>query len=300
MLTAVETEPHVEAVAPHAEAAVQHGEESIDVGGHILHHILDSNELVLWLPFWKIQLPHIQLPAWLGGIDISITKHVVFMWIAAVFLLVVFGLAARRTNEEVPRGLRNALEILIVFIRDEVARKSIGAGADRFVGYLLTTFFFILTCNLMGLIPGGSTATGNISVTAGLAIMAFVMIQYGGIREHGFVKHVKNLVPHGLPTLLVPIIFVLEFLSMMIKPFALCIRLFANMMAGHVAILAFFSLVFILSELYSGIVGVAVSPFVIAFELFVHLLEILVAFLQAYIFTMLTANFIGMSVHPAH
>jgi F-type H+-transporting ATPase subunit a len=181
-----------------------------------------------------------------------------------------------------------------------VARKSIGPGADRFVGYLLTTFFFILLCNLMGLIPGGSTATGNISVTAGLAIIAFVMIQYGGIREHGLIQHVKNLVPHGLPPALIPIIFVLEILSMLIKPFALCIRLFANMMAGHVAILAFFSLVFILSDLYSGVIGVAASPFVIAFELFVHLLEILVAFLQAYIFTMLTANFIGMSMHPAH
>jgi F-type H+-transporting ATPase subunit a len=145
-----------------------------------------------------------------------------------------------------------------------------------------------------------STATGNISVTAGLALMAFAAIQFGGIREHGFLTHFRNLVPHGLPAWLVPIMFVLEFLSMLIKPFALCIRLFANMMAGHVAILAFFSLIFILSSLYSGFVGVAVSPFVIAFELFVYTLEILVAFLQAYIFTMLTANFIGMSMHTAH
>lgn len=300
MMTPVEAEQQIENTVHHAAAAAEHGGESVDVGEHILHHILDSNEFVFWLPSWKIDLPHLQLPGWLGGVDVSITKHVVFMWIVAAFLLLIFSLAARRAGEQVPRGLRNALEILIVFIRDEVARKSIGPGADRFVGYLLTTFFFILTCNLMGLIPGGSTATGNISVTAGLAIMAFVMIQYSGIREHGLVKHVKNLVPHGLPVLLIPIIFVLEVLSMLIKPFALCIRLFANMMAGHVAILAFFSLVFILSEIYSGIVGVAVSPFVIAFELFVHLLEILVAFLQAYIFTMLTANFIGMSMHPAH
>ena len=295
MMTAAETGQHAEQVASHAEAVAEHG-GGIDVGGHILHHILDSSTFEFLLPIWKIDLPHLEI----AGVDVSITKHVVFMWIVAVFLLTMFGLAARRAKEPVPRGLRNALEILIVFIRDEVARKSIGPGADRFVGYLLTTFFFILCCNLAGLVPGGSTATGNISVTAGLAIMAFVMIQYSGIREHGFVQHVKNLVPPGLPVLLVPIIFVLEFLSMMIKPFALCIRLFANMMAGHVAILAFFSLIFILSDLYSGIIGVAVSPLVIAFELFVHLLEILVAFLQAYIFTMLTAQFIGMSVHPAH
>lgn len=294
MWTGTETEV-VESAAQHAEAAVEHG-GGMDVGGHILHHILDSNELEVLVPALKIPLPHLSL----FGVDISITKHVVFMWLVSAFLLTVFTLAARRANEPVPRGLRNVLEILIVFIRDEVARKSIGPGADRFVGYLLSTFFFILACNLTGLIPGGSTATGNISVTAGLALIAFAMIQYGGIREHGVVKHLMNLVPPGLPGWLVPIMFVLEVLSMLIKPFALCIRLFANMMAGHVAILAFLSLIFILSDLYSGVVGVAVSPFVIAFELFVHLLEILVAFLQAYIFTMLTANFIGMTVHPAH
>ena len=222
------------------------------------------------------------------------------MWFVAAFLVLIFSLAARRTKENVPSGLRNVLEIFIVFIRDEVARKSIGVGADRYVGYLLTTFFFILGCNLLGLIPGMSTATGNISVTAGLALMAFAVIQYSGIREHGLVQHFKNLVPSGLPPWLVPVMFVLELLSMLIKPFALCIRLFANMMAGHVAILAFVSLIFILSSLYGTVAGVAISPFVIAFELFVHLLEILVAVLQAYIFTMLTANFIGMTMHPAH
>ncbi|MHC4446875.1 MAG: F0F1 ATP synthase subunit A [Planctomycetota bacterium] len=298
MTSAVETEQHLEATAQHAETAAAHGEETIDVGGHILHHILDSDKLELGLPVDALQpaLPRIEL----FGVDISITKHVVMMWLVGAFLLVVFGLAARRTSERVPRGLRNALEILIVFIRDEVARKSIGPGADRFVGYLLTTFFFILICNLAGLIPGMTTATANISVTAALALIAFAVIQYGGIREHGVMKHIKNLVPHGLPVWLIPVMFVLEVLSMLIKPFALCIRLFANMMAGHVAILAFISLIFILSSLYSGIVGVAVSPFVVAFELFVHLLEILVATLQAYIFTMLTANFIGMTMHPSH
>jgi len=152
-----------------------------------------------------------------------------------------------------------------------------------------------LTCNLLGLVPGMATATGNISVTAGLALMAFFMIQLGGIREYGVIQHFKNLVPHGLPIWLVPIMFALELLSTFIKPFALCIRLFANMMAGHVVILAFISLIFILSEFWY-----AVAPLSVAFSLFVYLLEILVAFLQAYIFTMLTAQFIGMSVHPAH
>ncbi len=154
----------------------------------------------------------------------------------------------------------------MVYLRDEVARKSIPEGADRFVGYLMSTFFFILTLNLLGLVPGASTATGNISVTAALAMMAFLMIQYGGIREYGLIRHLTNLVPHGLPLWLIPIMFVLELLSMFIKPFALCIRLFANMMAGHVVILAFISLIFILKEVWF-----AVAPLSVAFALFVYL-----------------------------
>ena len=188
--------------------------------------------------------------------------------------------------------LRNMLEVLIIYIRDEVGRKAIGEGFERYTGYLLTTFFFILGCNLLGLIPGLATATGNISVTATLAIIAFIMYQYSGIRNYGLVGHLKNLVPHGLPLWLVPMMFFLEFLTLFIRAFALCVRLFANMMAGHVVILAFISLIFIL--------GALSAPVAVGFALFVHFLEVLIAFLQAYIFTMLTASFIGMSAHPAH
>jgi len=278
-----------------AEQAAEHGAESFDPGASILHHILDANYFEVPFFQYKIPLPRIHLPEALGGIDISITNHVLMMWIACSILLVAFSVAARRRSEPVPRGLRNMLEVIMVYLRDEVARKSIPEGADRFVGYLMTTFFFILTCNLLGLIPGMATATGNISVTAALALMAFFMIQFSGIREYGVIQHFKNLVPPGLPMWLIPIMFLLELLSTFIKPFALCIRLFANMMAGHVVILAFISLIFILSEFWY-----AVAPLSVAFALFVYLLEILVSFLQAYIFTMLTAQFIGMSVHPAH
>jgi F-type H+-transporting ATPase subunit a len=278
------------------QQAAEHAAEQYDPGASILHHILDANEIeVPFFPHVKIPLPQIHLPDWLGGYDISITKHVVMMWLACAILLLAFGAASRRRSQPVPTGLRNLLEVIMVYLRDEVARKAIPEGADRFVGYLMTTFFFILTCNLLGLVPGAATATGNISVTAGLAVIAFIVIQYGGIREYGVIQHFKNLVPHGLPLWLVPIMFALELLSMFIKPFALCIRLFANMMAGHVVILAFISLIFILNQVWY-----AVAPLSVAFALFVYVLEILVAFLQAYIFTMLTAQFIGMSVHPAH
>lgn len=280
-------------VSVEAEAVGQgaeHGAAAFDPGTTIMHHVLDSQ--VIEIPFLPERYA-IHLPKWeVYGADLSITKHVVMMWIASAILLLLFSRAARRVADPVPGPLRNALEVLILFIRDEVARRSIPHGADRYVGYLLTAFFFILTCNLLGLVPGMATATGNISVTAGLALIAFVMIQVGGIREYGLIRHIKNLVPSGLPIALIPLMFFLEFLSAFIRPFALCIRLFANMMAGHVVILAFVSLIFIL--------GWIAAPVSVFFALFVHFLELLVAFLQAYIFTILTATFIGMSVHPAH
>ncbi len=270
--------------------AAGHAGEAFNAGELIMHHILDSREIEI--PFLGGRAIH--LPEWMpGGVDLSLTRSVVMMWVASLFLLVLFAFAARRSKESVPRGLRGLLEILILFVRDEIARKAIGPGADRFLPYLLTNFFFILACNLLGLVPGMSTATASISVTAALAGMAFLMIQFAGIRQFGVAGHCKNLIPHGLPMWLVPIMLPVEILGLFTKPFALCVRLFANMIAGHVVILSLISLIFILQTWM-------VAPLSVAFALFVYLLEILVAFIQAFIFTMLTALFIGMSAHPAH
>ena len=282
MSAATEPEAMVEGAA--------HAEEGFDAGATIMHHILDSHELEI--PFGggaAIKLPHLAP----FGFDISITRSVVMMWIASVIVLLLMLAAARRAKDPVPRGLRSALEVLILFIRDEVARKAIDKNPDRYVGYLLTTFFFILACNLLGLVPGMATATGNISVTAALAGMAFIMIQGAGIREYGLFGHLKNLAPHGLPVPVLFLIIPVEIIGMFAKPFALCIRLFANMTAGHVVIVSFISLIFILKTAWVATISV---PFV----LFIDLLELLIAFIQAYIFTMLTALFIGMSAHPAH
>ena len=282
-MTGAEQQAATDNLAHVAESA----EEEFNVSASIIHHIMDSKEIPIPFTHASIPLPEI----YLFGQDFSITMHVVMMWIAALLLLTVFGLAARRIHDPVPRGIRNAMEMMMVFVRDEIARKSIGEGADRFVGYLMTTFFFILTCNLLGLIPGMATATGNISVTAGLALVAFIMIQGSGIRKFGLVGHYRHLAPAGLPGWLKPLMVFVEFLGMLIKPFSLCIRLFANMMAGHVVILALISLIFILGTIW-------VAPVSVAFSLFIYLLELLVSFIQAFIFTMLTAQFIGMSVHP--
>jgi len=269
-----------------------------DPGESIMHHILDSPEIEIPLTHATIPLPQFEP---IGGfLDLSITKHVAMMWFASAILILAFGLAGRRRGEVVPRGLRNVFEVFVLFIRDEVARRAMPKHGDRFLGYLLTTFFFILTCNLLGLIPGMATATGNISVTAALAVVSFLVIQVSGIREYGLAKHLGNLLPRGLPKALVPLMFVLEVMSNLIRPFALCIRLFANMMAGHVVILAFISLIFILASLFSPVIGYLAAPVAVVFALFVHFLELLVAFLQAFIFTMLTAQFIGMSVQPSH
>ncbi|HEY3174166.1 MAG TPA: F0F1 ATP synthase subunit A [Candidatus Polarisedimenticolia bacterium] len=270
--------------ADQAKHTPEHGN---DIGAAIMHHITDGSTLDLG--FTEIHLPELHL--W--GLDLSITRHVVMMWVASIILILLFSLAFRG-RRIVPSGMSNLLEMLVVFVRDEICIKYLGAHYGAVLApYVLTVFFFILTCNLLGLVPLGATATGNINVTAGLAIISFIMIQVMGIREHGFFKHWKNLVPHGLPLFVLPIIIVVEILSMFVKPFALCIRLFANMTAGHVAILGFIGLIFIFETTW-------VSPAAVGLAVALTLLEVFVAFLQAFIFSMLTSLFIGFSLHPAH
>jgi F-type H+-transporting ATPase subunit a len=261
-----------------AYAASQAGKHSAEanIGDVILHHVLDTKIL-------NIEI---------FGIDLSITKHVLMMWIAAALVVFVFRYAFRE-HRIIPTGIANFLEAIVVFLRDEVILPNMGEDGKNYLPYLLTVFFFILFCNLLGLIPFGATATGNVSVTAALALMSLVMIQVGGIRKHGLKHHLQNFIPHGIPAWLLPIMIPVEIMGQFTRPFALCIRLFANMTAGHIVILAFLSMIFILKSIF-------ISPISVFFALFISLLELFVAFLQAYIFTMLTSLFIGMSIHPQH
>lgn len=257
--------------------------------GWIMHHILDAGTLD-FEPFFSINLPQFHL----FGIDLSITKHTVFMWIAVVLLIVVFKLVANSYRKSfLPKGLANLMEVLIIFVRDDIAKPTIGKGYEKFLPYLLTVFFFILVCNFLGLVPYGATATSNISVTATLAISSFIVIQAGGIMQNGVFGYFKGLIPGGVPVWLLPIMFVVELLGLFTKPFALAIRLFANMTAGHIVIMALLGLIFILNTY-------VVAPVSVAFALFIYLLEMLVALIQAYIFTMLSSLFIGMAVHQDH
>ena len=257
--------------------------------GWIMHHILDSN-ILDFEPFFTLHLPQFHL----FGLDLSLTKHTVFMWIAFALLIIIFNLVAKSYKKSfLPKGITNFMEVLVVFVRDEIAKPTIGKGYERFLPYLLTVFFFILICNFLGLLPYGATATSNISVTATLAIISFVVIQAGGIMKNGAFGYFKGLIPAGVPGWLLPIMFVVELLGLFTKPFALAIRLFANMTAGHIVILALLGLIFILHTY-------VVAPVSVAFALFIYLLEILVALIQAYIFTMLSSLFIGMAIHQDH
>lgn len=255
----------------------------------IMHHVLDSKYLD-FEPFFTIHLPEIHM----FGMDLSITKHLVFIWIAVAILIIVFNLVAKSYKKSfLPKGLANTMEVFIVFVRDEIAKPTIGKGYDKFLPYLLTVFFFILVCNFLGLIPYGSTATSNISVTASLAAISFIVIQAGGIIKNGPIGYFKGLIPSGVPGWLLPVMFVVEFLGLLTKPFALAVRLFANLTAGHIVIMALLGLIFILQTYL-------VAPISVAFALFIYLLEILVSLIQAYIFTMLSSLFIGMAVHQDH
>ncbi len=269
-----------------ATEAGGHGEEH-SVGDAILHHVQDTDVFDLW-PLGHITLPKIHL----FGIDFSITRHLVMMWVASIVMILLFRYANRQT-QQVPTGIRNLLEAIVLFLRDEVIMPTMGEAGKRYLPFLLTIFFFILTCNLLGLVPYSATATGNVTVTAALALMSLIMIQVGGIKEHGFVHHFQNLVPHGIPLWLLPIMIPIEIIGQFTKPFALCIRLFANMTAGHIVIFSFLGLIFVFES-------ILIAPISVAFALFISLLELFIAFLQAYIFTILTSLFMGMAIHPEH
>jgi len=286
-------EAHSEAPA-HAEAAAAHGEGGHESAGDvIMHHILDSN-VMAFEPFAELELPRIVV----GGFDISITRHVVMMWIASLVLLLVFGYVGSRyksmTNRQAPKGLANAMESLVEFIRLDVAKSNIGEGYERHMPYLLTVFVFILLLNLLGLIPYGATATGNINVTLTLAVFTFLITQVAAVKAHGikgYLAHLTAGTHWSLWIIMIPI----EVIGLFTKPFALTVRLFANMTAGHIVIL---SLIFISFILKSYIVAMFVS---VPFSIFIYLLEIFVAFLQAFIFTMLSALFIGLATaHEGH
>jgi len=265
-----------------AQGAAGHGPEAeADHGGPsevIMHHVMDQ-------PF----------------LGLFPSKHLVFFVLAALLVVLIVQLAIRSyRGGSIPGGLGQAVEAVVLFIRDDIAEVNIGhEDGRRFTPLLCSFFFFILVAALLGLLPFSATSTGNLAVTMALAGVSFIAQQYAGISKFGVVQHFKNLVPAGLPWPMLPIMIPVEILSLFTKPFALMIRLFANMLAGHMVITTLLLLIALMAQL-STAAGVLMAPVSIGLALFIMFLEILVAFIQAYIFTLLTAIFIGMYAHPAH
>lgn len=231
--------------------------------------------------------------------DFSMTRNVVQMLIALTVLVLLMTSVARRYRKgqgitTAPKGWQNAIEPVITFVRDEVAKPNIGHKYKRYMPLLLTIFFFILINNIFGLIPGSANVTGNIAFTVVLGIISFLVITFSGNKNYW--GHIFNPpVPFGIKFIMVPV----EILSIFTKPFALIIRLFANMLAGHIIIICLISLIFIFGSLSTAI-GWGFAPISIAFAVFIFVIEVLVAFIQAFIFTNLTAVFIGQSVEESH
>jgi F-type H+-transporting ATPase subunit a len=308
----------------HATGAAEHAADAagkFDAGKIIIEHVSNSS----------VEHPLIHLPT-IAGIDFSVTKHVLMLWAVSAFVFIVVTAAVRaylRQDRRIPSGFMNALEAVVEFIRDSIAQPNVGKKwVNTYTPLLLTLFVFILCANAVGLVPvfevlglidhfvlhtadgsfvkqvmhGGTTATANFNVTAALATITFMAIIVAGSKAHGFVKHWMNLVPHGLPWPIYFLLIPIELMGMLVKPFALTMRLAANMTGGHIAVLAILSFVFIFTEMFAtaaaGIgVGLGVSvPLVVG----ISALEIIVVLVQAYVFTLLTAVFIGMAIHVHH
>lgn len=309
-------------------ALLQHGEEhaapaaseGFNAGETIIGHVANSG-----LDHPLIHLPHI------FGIDFSVTKHVFMLWFVAVLVFLIATVTVRRYLKAgpVPSGFANALEAVVEFIRDTIVLPNVGSRwVNAWTPLILTFFIFIFSANLMGMIPvfevlgllnhwvlhtgpdsfisrvihGGTTSTANYNVTAGLATVTFLAIIAAGSKAHGFVQHWKNLVPHGLAWPIYILLIPIEIMGMFVRPFALTMRLAANMTGGHIAILAILSFVFLFTEMFkSALAGVAVGMIVsVPLAVGISGLEVIVILVQAYVFTLLSAVFIGMAIHVHH
>ena len=305
-------------------------EDGFNPTPQILHHIADSYEWHLWgdvsipLPVilytegnwdvfmsskfhhgkskvtkgdrtYKIDHHHIVEENNKKFTNLSITKNVASMLFSSLLLFLIVFKASRAymSKKTAPKGIQSFLEPLILFVRDDIIKTNIGPKHEKYTMFLLTVFFFILINNLLGLTPGAANVTGNISVTFVLSIFTFIIITVSA--NKGYWKHLIK--PPGTPLALLPIMIPIEIFGVFTKPFALMIRLFANITAGHIIIFSLISLIFVASNNGVNVIaGWSVAPISVAFVLFIFLIEILVAFLQAYIFTLLSAVFIGLAV----
>ena len=277
-----------------AEPKGAHVDIAQDVGQDAMSHVTDSRTLDFQMPWGKkfeFTWPEWQIPIGSHTLDVSITKHVFFMWVAVLLLLIVVlpGSKARQPGDS-PRGLSGVIEAFVLGIRG-IAVSSIGEhDADRYVPYLCSIAAFILACGLLGVLPFTATATGNLAVTGSLALCTLALTLFTGMRSQGVVGYWTHLVPKGVPLALYPLMIPVELLSIFTKPFALTVRLFANMIAGHLVIVILLGLTFIIGSL-------VIAPVAVVVSVAVYALDLMIIGIQTLIFTLLSATFIGMAAH---
>ncbi len=286
------------------------GGGQVDIGSMVMHHTADSHVIEFDYYFgvlhWDLKQTFGEWHLW--GLDVTPTKHVIYMFIAAAIvtaLMVSAGKALNRQRQsgQAPKGYAGAMEALVLWVRNEICIANIGHGGARFAPLILSLFFFILTCNLMGLLPWGASPTGNLAVTGALAILVFLTVEIAGFLKLGPKGYLGTIFPHfpgihgpaavGLAVAMSPI----EILGKLVKPFALAVRLFGNMTAGHFVVLSLFGIVFLFGHLQYANVGIGIVTAVLVTG--IMLLELIVAFLQAYVFALLSAVFIGL-MQEAH
>jgi len=293
------------------------------VGENIINHVSNSD----------IMHPIVHLPH-MFGVDMSVTKHVLMLWIIALVVSITVIIPVRaylKQKNFIPSGMANAIESIAQFIRDSIVAPNVGPKwVNTWTPLMLTFFFFILFANGIGMIPifdvlgvinrfvlnvpyeadhnfinsllhGGVTATGNFNVTAALAMITFFTIMIAGTKAHGFINHWRNLVPRGLAWPIYIILIPIELIGLLVKPFALTMRLAANMTGGHIALLALLSLMAIFAEMFhSAAAGIGVALISVPMAAAISGLEIIIVIVQAYVFTLLTAVFVGMAINVHH
>ncbi len=273
-----------------------------DLPSLIMHHVVDGNA---WHPVPGLGFDLPRLPVLHLGplsIDPSITLHVLMLMIGAMLTFLVLRAGAKRDGLLPASKFGHAVEAVVLFLRDGVARPNLGQkDGDKWMPFLGTLFFFILILNLVGLVPLFAGATANISVTAALALMIFLTFNITGMKHNGVLHYIGNLVPKGIPLPILVILAPIEVISLFIRAFSLTLRLFANMAAGHIMIMVLVGLISVFSTMLPATATLAVvAPVTIAFTVFILVIKVGVCFLQAYVFTLLSSLYIGGAVHQEH
>ncbi len=271
-----------------SSAATNSSSGSEDVSKFIIDHMVDMET---WHPLPGVDIPLLGDLS-LFGVNVGLTLHPLMLILSAGVVFLLFGLLYKKQSRRAPSGITNMLEVLVLFVRDEICINYMGeADGRRLAPFFLNFFFLVLVMNLMGLIPLFVTATANINVTAGLSLITLTMMIVGGVAKNGWIGFVQLFLPPGVPKVVYVVLFPIEVMGLFIKPFALTMRLFANMLGGHIVLFSLLGLIITFG--WAGLPSLGLA-------LFVFFLELLVAFIQAYVFTMLSAMFVGSMMHPSH